>query len=646
MIDYILCLIVRFVSAVFVLLPVRPLLFMARRLGSLAYYFFGKRKKVAYANLKIAFGKTKEPRELKLILKKVYQNLLQNFFEVLIIPKIDEKYMKKYVKIKGLEHLQQAKAMNKGILFLTAHLGNWELAGISGALLGYPMSILVREQKMERLNTLLNEYRTSKGGGVITKGISTRELVKTLRNNGIIGMVADQDAGKTGVFVEFFNRMTSSPDGLVAFAGRTQAIIMPSFLIREKGPYHTQYVEPPLVLERTPDRELDVAKGVQDFANILEKYVSKYPEQWLWLHKRWKSSPTKDIVVLDDGKAGHLHQALAVAEIIRKQRQDQGYKSGDTRINVVKVEFKSKVNRFLFNVWSLLFSGFPGWGRVECLGFTATKDSYDSIKKSFGNVIISAGSSSSEVNIVISKECNAKSIIIMKPWMGVGRFDLAILPRHDNVKAKNAVITEGAPNIVNDSSMKESSAKLAGSFKLSKKDKIGLLIGGDNDDFVLTKKITEDTINNVVEAAQKLDLEILATTSRRTSKDAEALLEERLKNDPRCGMLVIANKKNIDHAVEGIVGLSKYLVVSGESISMLSEAASSGKTVFAFKLSKRRAKPTRHEFFLYNMAKSRHIYLCEAQDLNARIQKTSSENLATERLNDFKTIYDALGKLF
>ena len=624
--------------------PVRFLLFSARRLGSLAYYVNFKRNKFAYSNLKAAFGKAKEPAELKKLTKMVYQNLMQNFFEVLITPKINKQYVEKYVTFVGIEHIEAAKKEGKGIIFMTGHFGNWELSNVISPFIGCPLSVLAREQKMPRLNALLNRYRESTGSRMIKKGASVRELVKCLKRNEIIGMLSDQDAGRTGVMVQFFGRLASTPDGPIAFAMKTGAVILPVFIVRKKGPHHIQHIEPQLKMDSTGNYELDLKTNLQKFTRILESYITRYPDQWLWLHKRWKSSPTKDVLILSDGKAGHLNQSLAVANIIKRRRSDQGFSAEDTRISIMEVKYKSDAGKNILALCSLAFSGVCQ-GCLSCMRFSLHQSSYDGIKRHFANIVISAGSSLAPVNLLASREYNAKSIVIMKPDIGIKKFDLAILPRHDNAKAKNVVITDGAPNLIEAASLQKDADRFAGMFDLSKKDKLGILIGGDNEDLILNKTIAENVISSVVRIAEELDMEILATTSRRTPKNIEELVEEKLSNNTRCKMLVIANRRNIDRAVNGILGLSKLVVVSGDSISMVSEATGSGKPAFVFRLSKKRSKKTKHELFLENLSRGGYIILTNAFRLYEDIKKVYLKREPTRQLDDFSRIYDAVGKL-
>ena len=165
---------------------------------------------------------------------------------------------------------------------------------------------------------MLNSYREVYGRRVIKKGIATRDIIRSLKANKIIAILSDQDARMNGYLVNFFGRLASTPSGAVNFALKFDSYILPNFCIRKKGPFYHLIVQEPLGLDKTQDTETDVQVGLQRFTNILESYITKYPNQWLWLHKRWKTTPSRRILILSDGKAGHLNQAKAVARQIRR----------------------------------------------------------------------------------------------------------------------------------------------------------------------------------------------------------------------------------------------------------------------------------------------------------------------------------------
>src|SRR3989338_8540241 len=192
--------------------------------------------------------------------------------------------------------------------------------------------------------------------------------------------------------------------------------------------------------------------------------------------------------------------------------------------------------------------------------------------KTYSDFVVSCGDSLSPVNVFMSKENNAKNIVIMRPSMVMGfkKFNLAIIPKHDRPpNIKNIVKTAIAPNLIDEETLKNSGQILKRHVNITKSRVIGLFVGGDNDEFLVTKEIIKQVIDQLLEFCASHKAELLVTTSRRTPSRIEGLLKERLKHNPVCKLLIVANEKNMDGAVSGILSLSDIAVVSEESISMI-----------------------------------------------------------------------------
>ncbi|MFH1995658.1 MAG: ELM1/GtrOC1 family putative glycosyltransferase, partial [Candidatus Omnitrophota bacterium] len=508
MIDYIASILVRALNILFRIVPIGASLWLGRRIGSLVFMVNKKRRLIAYANLKAAFGKEKSPRELRSITKRVYQNMVQTFVEILNLTKVSKEYVDKYVEVVNLERVRNAANDPRGVILLTGHFGNWELSNLVGAVKGFKMAVLAREQKMKRLNELLNRLRESKGCTVIRKGISIRELIKALRAKNIVGILSDQDAGKNGVFVNFFGRPASTPPGAMEFAKRTDSIVLPNFIARIQGPYHKVYIEEPI--DCANDQSGDVAASLQKYVSLLERYVREYPDQWLWLHKRWKSTPQRTILVLNDGKQGHLNQALAVAHQIRRARTTQGYSMDDTKVVVEDVRYRSKFRHAVLTAASA-FATWRSHGRMGYMAYCLTKESYESLMAAYGEFVVSCGASLAPVNVFMARECNAKNVVVMSPGpIGTDKFSLAIIPRHDRPrKRKNVVVTEAAPHLMDRASLARYGSALMDRLKIAGAGpKIGLLIGGDSENFTMTEATISLVVKGVLEAAEKLNGQI------------------------------------------------------------------------------------------------------------------------------------------
>jgi len=297
-----------------------------------------------------------------------------------------------------------------------------------------------------------------------------------------------------------------------------------------------------------------------------------------------------------------------------------------------------------------LFAGrYSCQGCLWCLRKFICDDSYQALVKSTADIVISCGSSVAAVNYVVSRENRAKSIVIMRPsLLGLSRFDLVVIPRHDRPpERKNVVATEGSLNLIDGAYLKEQAERLrqSSSHQVIKSPgvgfNIGLLIGGDTKDFYLDKELLKTTIAQVKTVAEKADAAVLITTSRRTNAAAEQLVKDEFKGYPRCRLMVIASEDNPAYAVGGILGVSRVVVISPESTSMISEAASSGRYVVVFNAPVSR----RHRIFLNRLAQKGHIYLAEPRELAALINKINIEQPVVSVLKDKEILKKALDRI-
>ncbi|MCM8778502.1 MAG: mitochondrial fission ELM1 family protein [Candidatus Omnitrophica bacterium] len=616
---------VRFLSFSICHLPIGFSLFLARGMGSLFYYLLSRKAKLAYLNLKLAFGDKISLEKRKIMVKEVFRNLAMNLVEFLYFPRINEKYVKKYIKISGEEKIKQVLKRGRGLIFLTAHLGNWEFLSLVAQVKGYPLVVLAREQKPKRLNSLLNQYRTRLGARLVIRGSWMREILGSLRENRIVGILGDQKSGKGGVLVGLFSRLAWSPKGVFDLASHTQAGVLPVFIIREKGPYHRIEIGEEMFLTESSQEFL------KNFHLLLEEYVRKYPSQWLWFHRRWKASPNKNILILSDGKAGHLNQAKAVARVIEKIVEDKfatSYrlqaKSPIVETKIVEVKFRNRFTKGLMNLFGLLCVK-NCTACLRCLKLCLPNDTFNEIIHFFADIVVSCGASLSAINLILAKENQAKSIVVMKPGLiPVRRFDLAIIPVHDRPKPfRNIVVTQTALNLIDERAMREGMERLqATSDRLqAEKIKIGVLLGGESKNYSFTKEMACTVIEELLRVAKDLNAELLVTTSRRTTPGVEKVVKEKLLGNLHCPLLLIANEQNIEGAVPGILGLSDIVVVSAESISMVSEALTSAKPVVVFEVGRKgRIQDTKHKRFLDNLKHKGYISLVKAENIAEEIE--------------------------
>lgn len=641
-IDFLGFIAVKLLSAIFGYLPLRSVLWTGRRIGDIALFFNVKRRSIAYANLKSAFPE-KGCGEIKNILKAHYRNLGMSIVELLRLPVAGKRYLDNHVRINNFERIEEALKKQRGAILLTAHFGNWEISSLAASSRGQGISVFAREQKYKRLNELLNRYREMTGCKVITKGFSARDIIKTLRGNGIVGMLADQDAGSNGLFINFLNRPASVAQGPISFSLKTGAVILPSFIRRVANDRHVAEVSSPLEIIDTGDKQRDMKANLNNITRILEGYIRRFPEQWLWSHKRWKSTLQRTVLVLDDGKAGHLGQGMAVAEMVEEALgivlaargiEDSPY----VKIKVIKVKFKDRSRRMLLDLCSI-FAGRRCQGCLRCLSFCLDRKAMDEVRNTYADIIVSCGASTAALNIFLKYENNAKNIIIMKPGFNrPGKTDLVILPGHDAPRNKrgNVLITEMAPNRVRPGIDKTDSD--AGG--------IGLLIGGDAKDFILEKGLVEKVVDGILKASEEADRSVFVTTSRRTSKEIESLLKTRLGHCERCKLLVIANEKNPEGTVSNILDNSQVVIVSPESISMISEAVTSGRHIVVFKRNDTKTKTgSKYERAIREFESRGYVRIADADTIYKTVKELLKEGLSPKRPDDRKKIIERMAKI-
>jgi KDO2-lipid IV(A) lauroyltransferase len=209
-------------------------------------------------------------------------------------PKYTCATIEKIVKVEGFEHFDCARRRGKGVLLLTGHMSAWELAPFAHALYGHPLHFLVRPIANGRVDALINSYRCGSGNRPIEKNRSARSILKVLADGGTVGVLADHNTAiEEGVFVNFFGVPASTTSGIARLALRTGAAVVPGFLSwDEKQKKYILQFQPAVELARTENEEADMVENTARFSRVIEDYVRAHPDQWLWIHKRWKTRPS------------------------------------------------------------------------------------------------------------------------------------------------------------------------------------------------------------------------------------------------------------------------------------------------------------------------------------------------------------------
>ena len=261
-------------------------------MGKLAYIIIGEARRRTQHNLSLAFGKEWDEKKLKRLAGQVFVNVGKNVADFVRLKKMKWEDIDKIVEIEGLEYFDQAYRAGKGVIGFTGHIGNFELMAAYFSLRGYKLSVVGREVYDPRLDRLLVENREGVGLENIPSSAGVKPLLKVLRAGKFLGVLADQDSSRvSGVFVNFLGRPARTPVGPVLLAYKTGSPIVPMVIVRKYNNKYKIIVKPPVELTFSEDREKDIIDVTQKCTAVLESIIREYPDQWLWMHDRWKSKP-------------------------------------------------------------------------------------------------------------------------------------------------------------------------------------------------------------------------------------------------------------------------------------------------------------------------------------------------------------------
>ncbi|MGC9976838.1 MAG: lysophospholipid acyltransferase family protein, partial [Syntrophales bacterium] len=257
----------------------------------LFYHLSVKHRLIALSNLRRAYPE-KDMEEITRIAKGFYRHLAIVAAEFFELPSITKQNLDEWVEFEGLENIEKALEQKKGVLSIVAHFGNWELMTVALPLGARPMGIVYRPLDNATLDNLTAWMRTKDGNTLIPKGGAGRKITRLLAENMIIGILSDQNVDKyEGVFVDFFGSPACTSVGLTVLALRTDAPVLPAFMARMPSGKYKFIIQPPVEITRTDDYESDLLVNTQRFTKIVEDMVRKYPDQWFWIHQRWKTKP-------------------------------------------------------------------------------------------------------------------------------------------------------------------------------------------------------------------------------------------------------------------------------------------------------------------------------------------------------------------
>ena len=274
------------------LLPRTAARWVGAAFASVAYAFRTPLRRAAMFNLHLAFPDWSEAKR-ESIIRGMIRQIGWMAGEFSQFPRYTPQNIERIVVLDGSENFDAGQRRGKGVLFLTGHMSAWELSSFAHALYGHPLHFLVRPISNSRVDSLINRYRCLSGNLPIDKNKSARAILKVLAEGGTVGILSDHNTAlEEGVFVNFFGIPASTTSGLARIALRTEAAVVPGFLFWDDSlrKYRLRF-EPPVELLRSGDEEVDVRENTQRFTSVIEDYVRAHPDQWLWVHKRWKTRP-------------------------------------------------------------------------------------------------------------------------------------------------------------------------------------------------------------------------------------------------------------------------------------------------------------------------------------------------------------------
>jgi len=261
-------------------------------IGAFAYRVFSRLRKTGSRNLQIAFPHQTDA-ERDSTLRKLYRNLGHQIAEFCQMSSYTPEIARSLIRYEGLDHYLSARERGQGVLVLTGHLGAWELSSFHHSLMGYPMGLVIRRLDNPLVDAFVNRIRCLHGNRVIHKDDFARGLIASMRAGETVGILMDTNmTPPQGVFVPFFGRLAATASGLARVALKTGAAVVPGFLLWEESERrYVLHFGPRIGLIDTGDPEADAIANTANFTAVIESYIRQYPDQWLWMHRRWKTRP-------------------------------------------------------------------------------------------------------------------------------------------------------------------------------------------------------------------------------------------------------------------------------------------------------------------------------------------------------------------
>jgi Kdo2-lipid IVA lauroyltransferase/acyltransferase len=273
-------------------LPRRVARLVAGGIAFTVYWCFGRLRRVGERNLEMALPQLSSKTREK-TLRRVYVHLGWQLVEFCRMTRYTRENTRDWMRTEGLEHYAAARARGKGVLVITGHLGAWELSSFYHSLMGYPMGMVIRRLDNRKLDEYVNRIRCVHGNFVLSKDDFGRGLLKAMHEGGTVGILMDTNmTPPQGEFVRFFGIEACTGTGLAHVARKTGAAVLPGFMFWEghERRYVLRFGEE-VEMPHTDDVAADILEGTRRCTSVLETWIRRYPDQWLWIHRRWKTRP-------------------------------------------------------------------------------------------------------------------------------------------------------------------------------------------------------------------------------------------------------------------------------------------------------------------------------------------------------------------
>jgi KDO2-lipid IV(A) lauroyltransferase len=270
-------------------------------IGIIGWFFWRGYRRLAHVNVRIALGGELSFDQQRRLVLHAARNMAREFLELFVWLRLPEEKRRRLVDLAGVEHLRAARSGGKGVILVTAHLGNFPILSLGLTLSGFPNAFVTQQFKVESTGTYFGKLASRLGVELIDALPRSRcalECVRQLNENKAVLMALDMDARSEGIFVDFFGKPASTYSGPLVLARRTGAPVLPAFLIRQPDGRHRAFIHPPLPTPDAHSRQAeDYVEALREYNRLLESYIRKYPDQWAWTSKRWRTRPPAEVGV-------------------------------------------------------------------------------------------------------------------------------------------------------------------------------------------------------------------------------------------------------------------------------------------------------------------------------------------------------------